>query len=316
MKSRIFFVSDVHGSERCFRKFINAAKFYDAQILILGGDITGKALIPIVEGPDGNFRLSMHGEDKTVKKKDLPDYQVRLRNSGCYYFVTTDRELEDMSGRPDKVDAIFLEQMKAVLAGWIALAEERLKGTDVKCYISPGNDDKLEMDELLKDGEHVFNPENSVVSITPRNEMITLGYANPTPWHSPREVSEEKLEEMITALADKVTDRSGSIFNLHVPPQGTDLDRAPAVNSDLEYEKAGMGMLKMISAGSTAVRSAIERYQPLLGLHGHIHESRGFARLGRTVCINPGSDYGDGTLRGALIGLEDGALKEYMLTSG
>ena len=50
-RKRICFVTDVHGSERCFRKFLNTAKFYDAQYLILGGDITGKTLVPIERGP-------------------------------------------------------------------------------------------------------------------------------------------------------------------------------------------------------------------------------------------------------------------------
>ena len=48
----------------------------------------------------------------------------------------------------------------------------------------------------------------------------------------------------------------------------------------------------MIHAGSTAVRASIEKHQPLVGLHGHIHESKGFVTLGRTLCLNPGSEYG------------------------
>jgi Icc-related predicted phosphoesterase len=316
VKTRIFFVSDVHGSERCFRKFLNAAKFYSANVLILGGDITGKALVPVIQISEDRFRMNFQGQEITVKKKELQDYLASLRNNGLYYFMTTPEELERLAKNKDEVDKIFMEQMTSVLSSWIQLANERLKGTGVKCYISPGNDDRFEMDYILQDSEHVINPENRVVEIPGGYEMITLGYANPTPWKSPREVSEERLLEMIEHLASQLKKPETSIFNLHVPPFGTELDKAPAVNSQLEYEKAGLGMVKVINAGSRAVKSSIEKYQPLLGLHGHIHESRGFVWLGRTLCLNPGSDYGEGTLKGALVDLEDGKLKEFILTSG
>jgi Icc-related predicted phosphoesterase len=316
VKTRIFFVSDVHGSERCFRKFINAAKFYSANVLILGGDITGKALVPVIQISEDKFRMNFQGQEMTVKKKELQEYLASLRNNGLYYFMTTPEELERIANNREEVDRIFMEQMRSVLSSWIQLANERLKGTDVKCYISPGNDDRFEMDSILQDSEHVINPENRIVEIPGGYEMITLGYANPTPWKSPREVSEERLLEMIEHLASKLKKPETSIFNLHVPPFGTELDKAPAVNSQLEYEKAGLGMVKVVNAGSRAVRSSIEKYQPLLGLHGHIHESRGFVWLGRTLCLNPGSDYGEGTLKGALVDLEDGKLKEFILTSG
>jgi Icc-related predicted phosphoesterase len=316
VKTRIFFVSDVHGSERCFRKFLNAAKFYSANVLILGGDITGKALVPVIQISEDKFRMNFQGQEITVKKKELQDYLASLRNNGLYYFMTTPEELERLAKNKDEVDKIFMEQMTSVLSSWIQLANERLKGTGVKCYISPGNDDRFEMDYILQDSEHVINPENRVVEIPGGYEMITLGYANPTPWKSPREVSEERLLEMIEHLASQLKKPETSIFNLHVPPFGTELDKAPAVNSQLEYEKAGLGMVKVINAGSRAVKSSIEKYQPLLGLHGHIHESRGFVWLGRTLCLNPGSDYGEGTLKGALVDLEDGKLKEFILTSG
>jgi Icc-related predicted phosphoesterase len=197
VKTRIFFASDVHGSESCFRKFINAAKFYDANALILGGDITGKALVPIVERPDGRFRLSFEGEEVVVKKEELPTYIKTLRNSGRYYFMATEAELAELEKDKAKLDALFLKTMKEVLRSWISLAQERLKGTGVKCYISPGNDDRLELDELLQDSENVFNPEAKVVELESGNEMITVGYANPTPWKSPREVPEDELFKMI-----------------------------------------------------------------------------------------------------------------------
>jgi uncharacterized protein len=315
MSKRIFFVSDLHGSDKCFRKFINAAKFYKADALILGGDITGKVLVPFVQKNDGVFTVSLFGKETTVTRESLGAYQNMLRDAGQYCFITTEDQMTELSADKKRVEKIFSDCMLSVLNGWVSLAGERLRGTEVKCYISPGNDDRFEIDSILKDSGPVINPENRVVKIGD-HEMITLGFANPTPWKSPREVSEDELGRMIESLAGQLEDPARSIFNLHVPPHGTEIDRAPAVDEEFRYVKQGVGAIKMISAGSTAVRSSIERHQPLIGLHGHIHESKGFVKIGRTLCLNPGSEYSDGVLRGALLNLEGARVKEFLLTSG
>lgn len=229
--------------------------------------------------------------------------------------MTTQAEYQDIKGDSSKQEKLFNECILSVLESWIRLVRERLRGTGIRCYISPGNDDKFEVDSMLTDSEEVINPEGRVVDLDGEHEMITLGYANPTPWHSPREVSEDKLGEMIEKMAAEVTRPETAVYNLHVPPMGTDLDKAPAVDSELGYVREGLSV-KMIHAGSTAVRASIERHAPLLGLHGHIHESRGFVKLGRTLCLNPGSEYEDGMLRGALVNLEGGKVKEFMFTNG
>jgi Icc-related predicted phosphoesterase len=313
---RLFFASDVHGSEVCFRKFLNAAKFYKANIIVLGGDLTGKALVPVVMLPDGRYRLTVDDKRLIAKDSALEEYKTKLRNSGFYLFTTTEEELEEITKDKKKMDAVFLEAIKSSLKSWMELAGQRLGGSGVKCYISPGNDDRFELDEVLKERNFVINPEGRVVELEGDYEMITLGYSNPTPWHSPREVPEEQLADMIGHLADGIRDRAKSIFNIHVPPYSTEIDKAPAVDSELRFQRQGLGSVKMTSAGSTAVRAYIEKYQPLLGLHGHIHESRGFVKLGRTLCVNAGSDYGQGILRGALIDLNGSSVKEYILTTG
>lgn len=316
MGTRIFFASDVHGSEKCFRKFVNASTFYKADVLILGGDLTGKVLIPILNRGDGSYSLSLFGKDVVVGELSLEEQKKMLRDAGQYYFMAEGKEMEEIKTDSRRVDGIFLRCMLDVLKGWIALADLRLRGTGVKCYISPGNDDRHEIDEALTETDSVLNPENKVVTLPGGHEMITLGFANPTPWKSPREVPEEKLQEMIEALATQIREPAKSIFNLHVPPYGTEIDRAPAVDEEFRYVKTGLGTIKMISAGSTSVRGAIEKYRPLLGVHGHIHESKGFAKIGPTLCLNPGSEYGQGILKGALVNLEDSKVKEFLLTSG
>ncbi len=314
--SRVFFVTDVHASERCFRKFLNAAKVYKADALVLGGDITGKVLVPVARRADGSYDVRLFGKDTVVKEAQVADVRRQLQDAGQYSFVTTPAELAEVQADKSKEEQVFNEQITSVLKSWLDLAQERLNGTDVRCYISPGNDDRFEVDSVLRDEGNLVNPENRVVEVGDGgHEMITLGYANPTPWRSPREVPEEKLGEMIEALASKVKRPDLAIFNLHVPPIDTEIDKAPAVSPDFEYVREGLGF-KMIHAGSSAVRFSIEKHAPLLGLHGHIHESRGFVRIGRTLCLNPGSEYSDGILRGCLVNLQGEKTKEFMLTSG
>ena len=313
--TRIFFTTDVHASDRCFRKFLNAAKVYKADALILGGDITGKVLVPISEAPDGSYTLTLFGRETSVKIDKLPETRRALQDAGQYSIVTTRTELAEMQSEKSKAQKVFNKVMANSVANWVELAKERLKGTNVICYISPGNDDIFEIDSSLTDSDHIINPENKLVELDGGFEMITLGYANPTPWHSPRELSEDKLGEMIEALASNVKKPETALYNLHVPPINTQLDKAPAVSHDFNYVKEGLG-IKFIHAGSSAVRESIERHGPLLGLHGHIHESKGFEKLGRTLCVNPGSEYSDGILRGALVNLEGGKVHDFMLTSG
>jgi uncharacterized protein len=312
---RVLFVTDVHASDRCFRKFLNAANVYRADALVLGGDITGKLVVPIAERPDGKYSLHFFGKDVVIPKEKVAEYQKLLIDAGQYSFVASEKEVAELRADRAKEEKVFTDAMLTLLRAWLKLAEERLAGTSTKCYISPGNDDKLEVDSLLVDSGHLVNPENRVVELDGGYEMITLGYANHTPWNSPRELTEEKLGGMIEVMASQVKRPQNAVYNLHVPPIDTELDRAPAVSADLGYVKEGLSM-KMIHAGSTAVRASIERHQPLVGLHGHIHESKGFAKIGRTLCLNPGSEYADGILRGALVNLQDGKVHDFMLTSG
>ena len=315
-KSRVYFITDVHGSNRCFKKFLNAAKFYGADVLILGGDITGKVLIPIVEHDGGSFRTTYLGEELTFKnREDVDVFERRVADSGAYTHILSPPGYEELRTDPGKVSALFRNLMVERLREWIALAEERLGKSSVKCLISPGNDDILEVDEALNSSTYVINPEGRVVDIDGEHEMITLGYTNHTPWKSPREVDEGVLAERIGTMADGVRKMRSAIFNIHVPPIDTPIDQAPRVDETLKIVVRA-GTVEMISAGSSACRAAIEKYQPMLGLHGHIHESRGIVKIGRTLCANPGSEYGEGILRGFLADLDGERVKSYLLTSG
>jgi Icc-related predicted phosphoesterase len=314
--TRIFFTSDVHGSDVCFLKFINAGKFYQAHVLILGGDITGKMIVPIVELHNGTFTSEFLGTTRTLKTKEQRDgLENDIRNSGYYPYVTTPEEMKELSNDVKLRDELFLRVMVDGVKRWVQLAEERLKGTTIKCYISPGNDDSFMIDEVLKSSSVVLYPEDQVVQIDDHHEMITSAWTNPSPWKTPREAPEEKITHILEQMTSKVERMENCIFNLHAPPYNTTIDVAPELDETLKPKISGTEA-KMIHVGSVAVRAAIEKEQPLLGIHGHIHESQGFIKIGRTVCINPGSDYSEGILRGALININEKEIRSYLLTQG
>jgi len=254
------------------------------------------------------------GKKYTLKNDgEIRKLEESIGNSGYYAYSTTEDEIKELSDNKSKAQEIFSRLMTERLQKWIHLAEEKLRGTKVKCYVMPGNDDEAAIDPILEDSKLVLNPEGKVQE-EGGYEMISTGFGNITPWHCPRDIPEEDLTKKIEAMATQVKNMKKCIFNFHVPPYGSQLDTAPQIDADLK-PVVYRGEMKLIPVGSTAVRESIEKHQPLLGLHGHIHESRGTFNIGRTLCINPGSEYSEGILRGAFIGLRDESA-DYLLTSG
>jgi uncharacterized protein len=314
--SRVFFITDVHGSTRCFKKFLNAANFYKANVLVLGGDLTGKVLIPIVDQENGTYQCTYEGNQMLLKNRaDLDGLVARATDSGLYTQLMSRKEFDEISSDPKNIKAAFNKAMVGRVGDWIKLAEDRLGKTEVRCYISPGNDDIFDIDSVLSSSPYVVNPEEKVVPIDGDHEMITLGYTNHTPWNSPREVDEEELGKKIDRMASQVKEMKSAIFNIHVPPIDTLIDKAPMVDENMKVVVRA-NQVQMTSAGSSACRKAIESYQPMLGIHGHIHESKGIVKIGRTICANPGSEYGEGVLRGFLAQLTGDRIDSYILTSG
>lgn len=313
--TRIFYATDVHGAELCFLKFMNAHKFYKVDLIIMGGDVTGKMIVPIITHENGSYSADLFGKNwKLASGKDLAEFEKKVRYNGYYPVRTTPEEYKRLESDRGAVDKKFSEAMVNEFRRWVRLAEDKLKGSEVRCYITPGNDDRFDIDEVFEEGGHVTNPEGKVVMIDDNHEMISTGFANMTPWNCPRDISEEELAKKIEQMTSKVTDMSNCIFNFHCPPYDSGLDTAPKLK-DLK-PVVGPGGAIVEAVGSTAVRDAIEKHQPLLGLHGHIHESKGASTLGRTLCVNPGSEYSEGILRGAIIELEANSVKHYQLTSG
>lgn len=316
-RTTVFFATDLHGSEVCFRKFVNAAEFYSADVLILGGDVTGKFLVVVVEQPDGSFRVEQFGSEQVIDADAVEEFERGVAGQGLYAKRMSTDEYEHCQAHPETIDALFDELIAERLIGWIELAKEKLDGSEVRILCAPGNDDPFFVDDVVRErGEdRVLLLEGEVFELAPGHQMLNTGYSNPTPWNTHRELPESELRARIDAMAETLDDPPSAIFNIHVPPYDSGLDTAPALNEDLSV-KTSAGAQLSAPAGSTAVREAIEHYQPLLSLHGHIHEADGTAQIGRTIAMNAGSEYADGSLRGILFSLADGKLTRYQATTG
>jgi uncharacterized protein len=312
---KLFFATDIHGSDVCWKKFINAAKFLDCQVLVMGGDMTGKMLVPIVDVGRGMVRIRIAGEDRTVRADEVPQYRKLISDSGYYPYETTPEEVSALESDRGAVDRLFQTKMAETLDRWLQIADERLAGTDVRVFLGPANDDPPFIDDILARGGRVQNPEGRLTELAAGWTMISCGWSNPTPWDSPREMPEESLLTRIEDEVARIPRMDRAVFNLHVPPKDSQLDNAALLNPDLSPIMVG-GAPVVAGVGSTAVRTVIERHQPPLSLHGHIHESRGATKIGKTICLNPGSEYSDGILRGAIVTLSDKGFQRHQLLAG
>ena len=309
---KVFFATDLHGSETCWRKFLNAAKFYDCDTLICGGDMTGKAIVPLVE-EDGHFSYTLAADKQVVSAAQVGDVESQIRRKGYYPLRVTPQRLAQLDEDSSERASTFRQVMLEGVQRWMDLAEEKLAGTSVRIFVCPGNDDEFEVDDVIRNNKKVELGEGQVLDVGGFT-MISSGWSNPTPWNTHREESEEKLAERIEAMASQVKDVRTAVFNLHCPPYQSGLDEAPAIDADLRLLHGGRALRPV---GSKAVRDAIDRYQPLLSLHGHIHESKGAVNLGKTLSINPGSAYEEGMLMAAIINLDaKKGIKSYQLVNG
>jgi uncharacterized protein len=310
---RLFFATDVHGSDRCYRKFLNAAQAYDATVLVLGGDVAGKAIVPIRRDGD-TLTAEWRGELVTVPAAEKQKLVGDVNIYGFYAVEMDAPEVERIAADTAYREEVFRREIKVQLEGWCELAGERL-GDDVRCIITPGNDDPVEIDAVLEAAEKVECPERQLCDLGPAL-LASIGDTTPTPWDTEREYPEEELAERIAAIVDPAPDGAAMIFNFHNPPYNSGLDTAAELDDQLRPVIRG-GRPSFIPVGSKAVREAISKYQPTVGLHGHIHESRAAQKIGQSLCLNPGSDYSEDLLRGVIVDIaDDGSCLDFLFTAG
>jgi Icc-related predicted phosphoesterase len=312
--TKFLFATDIHGSERCWKKLVNSGAFYDVETIILGGDMTGKGIQAIVEASPGSYRTDFLGETVEASgESELAKLEQRVRAAGFYPSRMTRDAYEEFAGSPEVQEKLFETLMAKTIEGWLEFAEEKLKGTGRRIIVTAGNDDPLFINDLFTGSSVVVMAERQVVHLDDDHEMINEGFSNPTPWHTHREMDEDSLYEVIRQQAEQVKDIKNAIFNLHVPPYNSKLDEAPLLDENLRPVDGGR---TYVPVGSKAVRKAIETYQPLLGLHGHVHEARGSAEIGRTLCLNPGSNYTEGILSGYIVLLERDRVRGFQPVTG
>jgi uncharacterized protein len=305
---KLFFVSDIHGSETCFRKLVNAGKFYGVDVLIMGGDLAGKELVPIVDNT-ARFR----GSDFVFKNDgELGDFERRVAAVGGYTLQTDEAFLDRLRNEPDLAEQTLRELIVARTKAWVELAGERLGGTDIRLLLGLGNDDFEELIPHLDHGPVAYARDGT--TDLGDFDLVSLGWSNPTPWHTNRECSEDELSHKLAQAIDGA-DPDRTIFNVHVPPYDCGLDLVPRLDESLQIQLVG-GQPDMVPVGSTAVAEAIAHHQPVLSLHGHVHQGRGSTRIGRTVVVNPGSEYDDASLLGALIEVKPNKVKRCQLVAG
>ncbi len=311
---KLFFATDVHGSEICWKKFIAAAKFYEADVVILGGDMTGKAIVPIIAQGGGKYKVTLLDQETILDGKEDVDKMVStIQNRGYYPYVTDPDEVASIASKPGRSDELFLQEALKTMQHWMEYADAKLAGTPIRAFCCPGNDDMFEIDDIIRQSKCVQLVEGKVTQLDEHHEMISAGWSTPTPWHTHREESEEQLKQRIQVMIDKLKDVKQSVFNLHNPPYGSGLDEAPELTSDLRPAYAGRSL---VPVGSKSVLELIEKYGPLLTLHGHIHEGKGTRKYRNTLCINPGSMYEQGMLHGAIVELKPNKVGNYVLTTG
>jgi Icc-related predicted phosphoesterase len=301
----LFFATDIHGSDRCFRKFLNAADFYSADVLIMGGDLTGKMLVPITPNGSG-WRAEYAGRELDLETRaELAAFVEQLADAGIYSQQMTDEELEDLRGRgQQEIESMIAAAALASVKRWVEMADERMAAKDVQVFMAPGNDDVNGVEDAIEGSTSIVNPDGRCLDMKGNYQLVATGYSNVTPWRTDRELTEEELERLMDGLFVGVRDPIRTVASLHVPPYASGLDVAPRLDANLRVQYSG-GDVDMVPVGSTAVRAVIERHQPLLALHGHIHESQGRKKLAGTLCINPGSEYTEGVLRGVIVRLRD-----------
>jgi Icc-related predicted phosphoesterase len=313
-KQSLYYASDLHGSRVCWRKFVNAGGFYSVDALVMGGDLCGKGLVPIVN--DGNgFSATVGGEERHVATEtELAELEDGIRRGGLYPWRTTSEEVARMRRDQSLLDKTLEQAMLDELQEWMAFADDRLGPGGPPIYMMAGNDDPWSVDSVVASGEHVMHCDEQVVRVG-EHEMVSFGWANRTPWNTPRELDESELYRRLRALADQLENPKTAILNLHVPPYDSGLDIAPELDETFTPVVKG-GQPHEIPVGSTAVRQIIEEVQPALSLHGHIHESRGITTIGKTVAINPGSNYGSGRIDGCVVVFDGPRVKAKRLVSG
>lgn len=314
---RLFFATDVHGSTTTWRKWLSVPHFYKVTTLMFCGDLTGKAMVPVIKQNDETYVAFDFGKRVQLKKEiEVMKFEEKFASYGFYPLRCTKEEVEELKTDRRKVENTMEELAKKRMKEWLDLLVEKIDLKKIKVIVMEGNDDSPDINDVIKSYEDqgVIRPLGKVVDIC-GFETISLEYVNPTPWKTPKEMSEDDLKRKIENMVQALSDPKKSVFNFHCPPYNTNIDKAPKLDKNLKPVTVA-GAVAWEHVGSKSVRQEIEKYQPIIGLHGHIHESSGQDKLGSTPVINPGSEYAQSILRGYILEFSRDGLETYWRVQG
>ena len=187
----------MHGSDVCWRKFLNAAGFYGVDTLIMGGDLCGKGLTPVVR-ENGGWKLPLAGEERYVSTRGGARGAGRARAAVGPLSPPDEPRRNSTASRPTRraLDEMFETALVEGVRRWMEMADERLENSESIAYVMPGNDDPWAIDAALADRSRVVACDDKIVRVG-EHEMLSLGWANETPWHTDRELDEPALYERI-----------------------------------------------------------------------------------------------------------------------
>lgn len=265
----------------------------------------------------------MFGEVKVINSDEqVKTISKTLRDNGYYPYVTDEEEYNNIANDKDYFKKVLLKVMEEYFRVDISKIENNYRKLGVKLVYLAGNDDPKEFVNKIYeeyDNDVLIPIDEKTMNI---NDYMFLGfgYSNETPWHTARELPEREIEERLIKLFSGLNrnELDRTIAIIHVPPYGTTIDQAPKLTNDLKPVVEG-GVVAMEHVGSTAVRRILENFGPLIGLHGHVHESYGIDFLNAKCCnkkipvVNAGSEYQGGMLRFAYLMLEDLKLKDKII---
>ena len=315
---RCYMCSDLHAANRTYRKLLNAIKMnvYEANVVLIAGDLTGKAIVPIIKQGNGRYTASFLDKDYVVETaEELKKLEDNISDIGYYPYETDHEEIVALQSEEKLMHELFRRKMIERVGEWVALAEERIGQSGVQFYMMPGNDDDFGVDEVIARSSYVVNPVGKAISLNDYHEMISFDYANHTPWHTPREWDEDEYYRRVKDRASALKDVKNAVFMIHVPPYDSGLDTAPELDKNLR-PRVTMGDVLRVPVGSTGVRKVIQELQPLVSVHGHVHEAGGQSKIGRTTCFNAGSEANQGILRGFVFDLGKDKLERAFRVQG
>ena len=184
-ETKILFATDLHGGDTYFLKVLSLANSSKVNIVMMCGDLTGKAIVPIVKLNDDLFVTNFFNTDYRLKKEELPKMEKDIRQVGYYYYHCSRTEYEEFKSKPDRLTELFDKLMQQTIENWLIKIDEILP-KDVRVLMNPGNDDTFAIDEVLRKSNRVEYTLEKCVELDDKHSVVACDWVNPTPWDSPQ----------------------------------------------------------------------------------------------------------------------------------